>query len=117
MKKNERKALIKSVRKTIRTAIKQNIFIQVKEVSEKLGQAGKKSDKEMEKVSGQLAKKLFKELNIKKAALLEADQSKFTGLPVQSVSGEDTVQVTLAEPKSAIKSRLKAQKRAVVPQA
>lgn len=72
MKKDKRKSLVKSARKTVREDIKQSLIAQMKEVVGKMGQGSKKLNKEIEKGSKQLAKKLSKELKINQVALLEA---------------------------------------------
>ncbi|MBC7914080.1 MAG: hypothetical protein H7Y07_08155 [Pyrinomonadaceae bacterium] len=78
MKKDKLKLLIKSARKTARKDIKLSLISELKEVADKLGQDSKKFNKEIEKGSKQLAKKLSKQLKINKSAMEAGNETEVT---------------------------------------
>jgi hypothetical protein len=74
MKKKKLKSLVKSARKTVRNDIKRSLITELTGIAVKLGQDSKKLNKEIEKGSKELAKKLAKDIKIDKAAIVEVTE-------------------------------------------
>ncbi|HEY0177030.1 MAG TPA: hypothetical protein VGC08_11675 [Pedobacter sp.] len=74
MKKSKLRSLVKSARKTAKKDIKLNLISELKEIAGKFGQGSKKLERDIEKGSKQLAKKLSKDIKIDKSAIIEANK-------------------------------------------
>ena len=74
MKKKKLKSLVESARKTVRNDIKRSLITELTSIAVKLGQDSKKLNKEIEKGSKELAKKLSKDIRIDKAAIIEVTE-------------------------------------------
>jgi hypothetical protein len=72
MKKDPQKKLIKTARKTAQKSIKLKLITELEKAVGTLGKGSKKIIKEIDKVSGHLAKKLSKELEIDKSTIVKA---------------------------------------------
>ena len=72
MKKDPQKKLIKTARKTAQKNIKVKLVTELEKAIGTLGKGSKKIIKEIDKVSGHLAKKLSKELEIDKSTVVKA---------------------------------------------
>ncbi len=70
MKKDKQK-LVETARKEIRKTIKLSLIAKLKEVTAQLGGDAKKLEKEIEKASVKVAKKLSKEMKVSKSGQLE----------------------------------------------
>ncbi len=71
MKKNKQKQ-VKIARKAIRNDIKLSLISKLKEVTANLGGDAEKLEKEIQKASGKVAKKLSKKLSVNELGRLEA---------------------------------------------
>lgn len=74
MKKSKLKSLVKSARKTAEKDIRLSLITGLKEIAGTFGEGSKKINKDIEKSSKQLAKKLSKDIKINKAAIIEANK-------------------------------------------
>jgi hypothetical protein len=72
MKKSKLKSLVKSARKTARKDIRLSLVAELKEIASKFGEGSKKLNKDIEKGSRQLAKKLSKDIKIDKSTIIGA---------------------------------------------
>lgn len=74
MKKSKLKSLVKTARKKARKDIKSSLITELREIAGRFGQESKKIRKDIEKGSGQLAKKLSKDIKIDKSTIFEANK-------------------------------------------
>jgi hypothetical protein len=75
MKKSKLKSLVKSARKTARKDIRLSLVADLKEIASKFGEGSKKLNKDIEKGSRQLAKKLSKDIKIDKSTIIGRNQT------------------------------------------
>lgn len=74
MKKAKLKSLVKAARKTAKESIANKVVTDLNAFTAELGQDSKKLNKQIKKGANQLAKKIAKEINIDKAALVNSSK-------------------------------------------
>ncbi|MBK0379908.1 hypothetical protein [Mucilaginibacter segetis] len=104
MKKHKIKILAKTAKKEAQENLRSAIASDLKQITEKLGLNGKKTNKEIAKSAKHLAKKLAKGIKIDKTALMEIANEKPAKAPATAPTADKAEETPKAAPASANKA-------------